>query len=140
MKIENNNNKAQSFGKLYIYSSKMNTVQQVLSDKVADSISISKSYRQADDRNIDVYILPHTQDPNSINIRYMDGWSDNYFRKDGRILQTAGHKDELISSIVSRVKKHLDKILNGQVKYPIGKISEKPEDSSDLKNLRIDLF
>ncbi len=140
MKIEKLNNNSQTFGKLYIYSSQMNKVQKTLSDKVADSVSISTLYKMADDRNVDVYILPHTKNPNAINIRYMDGWSDNYFKNNGRFFQTSGEKDELIRTIAARVKKQLSKILTGEIKYPLGNVNDVKTKDTDLQSLRPELF
>lgn len=131
---------SQTFGSLYINTSKMTAPQRKLSDKVADIVSISKLYKEADDRNIDIYILPHTKNPENIIIRYIDGWSDNFYRKNGKILQTIAQKDEISLTVANRVKKQLDKILNGKLPYPVGNPIKAAHGECDLAELRPDLF
>jgi len=135
------NNYSPAFGKTFIYSSKMNSTQQKLSTQIEKRLYQSKEYKDADASNIDVYILPNMKNEEGIHIRYLDKYSDNFYRKDGKYLQSGMKTDDSAYLVTKRIKNQLKAILKGEIEPPENDMYFKtPYGESDLGGIRPELY
>ena len=115
--MEVSKNYSPSFSGIQIKSSTMNKVQQNLSRTVSDMLDYADEYiKVADD--VDLYFLPG-KSKNSVTVRFVDRFSDMFFRKDDRVpLQVSVNKKMNLDNFVEVLKTKLANIGNGKYAAP----------------------
>ena len=132
-----NSTNSQTFTGIHVQASKMNKVQRALSDKVAGILEYSDDYQKSIDNGVDLYFLPG-KSQNSIFIRFIDIFSDNYYRETSpkKILQTVSSKFDNPFAVADDVITKLQQLFNGKFKTPEFNLKKIINSETDVAKLR----
>lgn len=134
------NNSSQSFNGIRIQTSKMNRVQQAISNSISDALDYLPVYDRACDEALDIYILPARKNAQAVTVRIMDQNSDTFVRdNDRKIMSTEAYSGSVFEA-VDNIRLQLLKIFKGDVQRPGHNVDKIIEQKTDLARLRPELY
>ena len=114
--MEVRNNYSPAFTGICIKTSTMNKAQQALSRTISDMLDYTDEYVKVRDE-IDVHFLPG-KSKNSVVVKFMDMFSDMFYRKGERTVQTTLTVDGNYSKGVDNIRAKLKGIDEGKYTLP----------------------
>ncbi len=114
MQIQNVN--SPNFNGISINASRMNNRQQVICDRLVNSLTYSDIFSKAHENLLDVFLLPGKG--NTVKVAFLDKISDMFVKEHNKRINLDVNPNDNITNCSEIILSHLKNILNGNIARP----------------------